>query len=99
VAVTASKILPQSEGTRFVVTRVVATSVRLEMRAIGGPGLAMTQSNRPVFTKGWDLGSKTTWHRLVIFKEAANVENTLEWFGNYIPSIPLNHQRRNFGGI
>jgi len=31
VAVTASKSLPQSEGTRFVVTRVVATSVRLEM--------------------------------------------------------------------
>lgn len=31
VAVTESKIFPQSEGMRLVVTSVVATSVRLEM--------------------------------------------------------------------
>lgn len=36
-----------------------------------------------------DVDSKTTCHRLAIFKERANVENTLKCFRTYVPSIIL----------
>jgi len=39
---------------------------------------ARTVPSRPWAERG--SGSKTTWHPLVIFKEGANVENTLKGF-------------------